>query len=127
MCSLLARPYVTKEKDIYSFRVAQMPLFVRNPRIKSVKIDLNMAYGSFFKRQRRSAFDKQMTSVPRGKRRYHSCVPCTCVLKVHCIHTNDQAHGALQLRPCAQCAEYYRLLTNNLAHVLQTTTLLYCA
>ena len=43
MCSLLARPYVTKEKDIYSFGVAQMPLFVRNPRIKSVKIDLNMA------------------------------------------------------------------------------------
>ena len=59
----------------------------------------------FFQRQRRSAFDKQMTSVPRGKRRYRSCASGTCVLKVHCIHTNDLAHGALQLRPCAQSWE----------------------
>ena len=43
MCSLIARPYVTQEKDNHSFRVAQMPLFVRKPKIKSVKINLNIA------------------------------------------------------------------------------------
>ena len=85
-----------------------------------------MIYGSFFQRQRRSAFDKQMTSVPRGKRRYRSCFSGTCVLKVHCIHTNDLAHGALQSRPRAQSGEYYCLLTNNLAHVLNMATHVYC-